>query len=200
MLCHEENDSVQQPDQWTGMMEPVNTIELDDDRLRWIVSGCQSHRVDPAIQRLLYDQGSLTQQLIDVSNGRFRVQAVELAWRNILLDDLRKLFGPVATSQKFWSRKTVLLCEGAPAVLAHSLLPEHAAQSALGQVLALGEQPLGEYLFSQTGLKRGAFQIAQSERGFWGRRSIFYLDSKPIMVAEFFLPGETLDKLLRRLR
>jgi len=182
------------------MMELINIIELDDERLRWIVPGCQSRCVNPAIQRLLSDQGSLTQQLTDVSNGRFRVQTVELVWRNLLGDDLRKLFGPVAPSHKFWSRKTVLLCEGAPAVLAHSLMPEHAEQSALGQVLALGEKPLGEYLFSQTGLKRGAFQFAQSKQGFWGRRSIFYLDSKPIMVAEFFLPGETLDKLLRRLR
>jgi len=181
-------------------MEPIKTIELDDDRLRWTVPDCQSRRANPAIQRLLYDQGSLTQQLIEVSNGRFRVQTVELAWRNVLGDDLRKLFGPVAPSHKFWSRKTVLLCEGAPAVLAHSLMPEHAAQSALEQVLALGEQPMGEYLFSQIGLKRGAFQFAQSEQGYWGRRRLFYLDSKPIMVAEFFIPGETLDKLLRRCR
>ena len=180
------------------MMEPSKTIELDDDRLRWIVPGCQSQRANPAIQRLLYDQGSLTRQLIEVSNGCFRVQTVELEWRNLLGDDLRKLFGPVAPSHKFWSRKTVLLCEGAPAVLAHSLMPEHAAQSALDQVLELGEQPLGEYLFSQNGLKRGAFQFAQAGQGYWGRRRLFYLDSKPIMVAEFFLPGDTLDKLLRR--
>ena len=181
-------------------MEPIKTIELDNDSLHWVESRYQSRSVNPAIQRLLNEKGSLTQQLIDVSNDRFRVQPVELEWRNLLRDDLRKLFGPVAPSHKFWSRKTVLLCEGAPAVLAHSLMPEHAAQSALDQVLALGEQPLGEYLFSQNGLKRGAFQFAQSEQGYWGRRRLFYLDSKPIMVAEFFLPGETLDKLLRRCR
>ena len=61
-------------------MEPIKTIELDDDRLRWTVPDYQPRRANPAIQRLLYDQGSLTQQLIEVSNGRFRVQTVELAW------------------------------------------------------------------------------------------------------------------------
>ena len=177
-------------------MEPIKTIELDDGSLHWINSDYQSRSENPAIQRLLNEEGSLTQQLIDVSNDRFRVQPVELAWRNLLGDDLRKLFGPVAPSHKFWSRKTVLLCESQPAVLAHSLMPAHASESALGQVLELGEQPLGEYLFSQPGLKRVAFQFAQSKQGFWGRRSIFYLDSKPIMVAEFFLPGEILDRLL----
>ena len=182
------------------MMEPINTIELDDDSLRWIAPGCQSRSLNPAILRLLSDEGSLTQQLIEVSNGRFRVQTVELTWRNLLVDDLRKLFGPVAPTHEFWSRKTVLLCESKPAVLAHSLMPAHAAESALGEVLELGEQPLGGYLFSQTDVKRGAFQFAKSEQGFWGRRRIFYLDSKPIMVAEFFLPGEILDRLLRRLR
>ena len=178
-------------------MELIKTIELDNDSLHWVESGYQSRSVNPAIQRLLNEKGSLTQQLIDVSNDRFRVQPVELEWRNLLGDDLRKLFGPVAPSHKFWSRKAILLCESQPAVLAHSLMPAHAAESALGQVLELGEQPLGEYLFSQSGLQRVAFQFAQSEQGFWGRRSIFYLDSKPIMVAEFFLPGKILDRLLR---
>lgn len=182
------------------MMEPINTIELDDDSLRWIAPDCQSCSLNPATLRLLSDEGSLTQQLIEVGNGRFRVQTVELTWRNLLRDDLRKLFGPVAPSHEFWSRKTVLLCESKPAVLAHSLMPAHAAESALGEVLELGEQPLGGYLFSQADVKRGAFQFAKSEQGFCGRRRIFYLDSKPIMVAEFFLPGEILDKLLRRLR
>ncbi|MBQ86084.1 MAG: hypothetical protein CMQ16_06740 [Gammaproteobacteria bacterium] len=182
------------------MMEPIKTIELDDDSVRWIAPGCQSRSLNQAMLRLLCDEGSLTQQLIEVSNGCLCVQTVELAWRNILGDDLRRLFGPVAPSHEFWSRKTVLLCEGKPAVLAHSLMPAHAAESALGEVLELGEHPLGGYLFSQTDVKRGAFQFAKSEQGFWGRRRIFYLDSKPIMVAEFFLPGETLDRLLRRHR
>tara|TARA_S200000501_G_scaffold73720_1_gene65642 strand:- start:343 stop:891 length:549 start_codon:yes stop_codon:yes gene_type:complete len=182
------------------MMEPIKTIELDDDSWCWIVPGCQSRSLNPGIQRLLEDEGSLTQQLIDVSDGNFRVKTVELAWRNLLGDDLRRLFGPVAPTHKFWSRKTVLLCESKPAVLAHSLMPAHSAESALGKVLELGEQPLGGYLFSQTDVKRDAFQFAQSEQGFWGRRSMFYVDSKPIMVAEFFLPGEILDRLLRRLR
>lgn len=181
-------------------MESLERIELDDDYLQWVGPGCQSCSIDPAMQRLLCDERSLTQQLIEVSNGRLRVHTVEQKWRNVLVTGLRRLFGPVAPSHEFWSRKSVLLCDREPTVLAHSLMPAHALESALGRVLDLGEQPLGEFLFAQSGLKRDAFQLAQSKQGYWGRRSIFYLDSKPIMVAEFFLPGEILDRLIRRMR
>ena len=181
-------------------MGPFELIELDDDNLQWIELGCQSCAMDPAMQRLLCDEGSLTQQLIEVSKGRFRVHTAEQTWRNVQVTDLRKLFGPVAPSHEFWSRKSVLLCDRKPAVLAHSLMPAHASKSALGRVLDLGEQPLGGFLFSQSGLKRDFFQLAQSKHGYWGRRSIFHLDSKPIIVAEFFLPGEILDRLIYRMR
>jgi len=182
------------------MKRPFETIELDDDNMHWTEPSSQSLVLHPEMQLLLSNRGSLTQQLIEVSNGTFRVHTTEQAWRIVLGLSLRKLFGPVAPSHKFWSRKSVLLCNRKPVVLAHSLMPAHAAMSDLCQVLDLGEQPLGEFLFSQGGLKREAFQYAQSEQGYWGRRSIFHLDSKPIMVAEFFLPGEMLDKLRRRMR
>lgn len=181
-------------------MEPFETIEIDDDNLNWIEPGSPSSVLGPAMQLFLSDRGSLTQQLIEVSNGSFRVHTTQQVWRSALGQSLRKLFGPVATSHKFWSRKSVLLCDREPVVLAHSLMPAHAVKSELGQVLDLGEQPLGDFLFSQDSLKRDAFQFAQSKQGYWGRRSIFHLKSKPIMVAEFFLPGEMLDRLIRRTR
>ena len=69
----------------------------------------------------------------------------------------------------------------------------------------LGDRPLGGYLFSNPGLNRSAQQIARinrtdplfefatsgSEREceqIWGRRSLFTIDEKPLLVSEFFLP------------
>ena len=70
----------------------------------------------------------------------------------------------------------------------------------------LGDRPLGAYLFSNPGLIRSEQQIARitrtdplfefatsgSEREceqIWGRRSLFTIDEKPLLVSEFFLPA-----------
>ena len=98
-------------------------------------------------------------------------------------DDLRKLFGPVALSHKFWSRKSAAL-RGCAGGAAHSLMPEHAAQSALDQVLCwvsnlwvcFAERP-----------KARCIPVRPIRAGLLGPPRLFYLDSKPIMVAEFFL-------------
>jgi chorismate--pyruvate lyase len=55
-------------------------------------------------------------------------------------------------------------------------------------VLELNEKPLGEYLFSHPDLIRSSIDITPTAGDSWGRRSLFYLFEKPIMVAEFFLP------------
>ena len=151
-------------------MEPIKTIELDNDSLHWVESGYQSRSVNPAIQRLLNEKGSLTQQLIDVSNDRFRVQPVELDGEisettcgNCSVRLLHRINSGL---------KTVLLCESQPTVWPTVSWRTQRVRSWSG--FELGEQPLGEYLFSQSGLKRVSFQFAQSEQGFWGRRSIFY--------------------------
>jgi len=53
----------------------------------------------------------------------------------------------------------------------------------------LGEKPLGEYLFNQAGLTRSDIEINKIDEQSWGRRSWFFLNSKPILVTEYFLPS-----------
>lgn len=93
------------------------------------------------------------------------------------------------SDHKFWSRKVVLVGNNTPWVLAHTLIPEFSLTGPLKRVLELNEKPLGEYLFSHPDLIRSGIDITPTADNTWGRRSLFYLFEKPIMVAEFFLPA-----------
>ncbi|MFT4860867.1 MAG: chorismate--pyruvate lyase [Pseudohongiellaceae bacterium] len=135
------------------------------------------------------DPGSLTKRLKAQSDGKFAVQVDVEQWRSDLPLAVRSLFGPLAATHQFWSRKVTLLGCDTPWVKAHTLIPAHSLLSPLKTVMELKNQPLGEYLFDHPDLVRGAMDVTLLGRDIWGRRSLFYLFGKPILVAEFFLPA-----------
>jgi len=140
------------------------------------------------IQSWLTDQGSLTQALIKKSQNQFQVDLINEEWVSYSNPALLTKFGPLHQSHRFWSRKVILMGNGRPWVKAHTLLPEHSLFSPLKQILELNNKPLGEYLFNHPQLIRTDLDFALVDPDCWGRRSLFYLFGKPIMVAEFFLP------------
>lgn len=142
----------------------------------------------------LEDEGSLTKQLLTLSNNQFRVELLAEEWVTLNAVNLRRHFGPVANSHRFWSRKVVLWGNEQKWVAAHTLVPEHSFMSPLRQVIELGTKPLGEFLFSHADLLRSEMDFSPADQLGWGRRSLFFLYKKPVMVAEFFLPT-LLDKL-----
>mgnify|MGYP003700851235 FL=1 len=133
--------------------------------------------------------GSLTRLLKLASDNDFQVQVQAEAWEVIANSALRRQFGPLAPEHRFWSRRVILLGRGEPWVQAHTLMPEHSLMSPLKQVLDLGSRPLGEFLFEHPDLLRSQYEVAQHSARTWGRRSLFLLFEKPIMVAELFLPA-----------
>lgn len=151
----------------------------------------EAHKLAPStsVRRWLQDEGSLTKQLIALSGNEFQVRLETEEWINLNSPELRCQFGPVPQSHRFWSRKVMLLGKGEAWVAAHTLIPEHSFCSPLQQVLQLQNKPLGEFLFSHPGLIRSAMDFTPAAREGWGRRSLFLLFQKPVMVAEFFLPA-----------
>lgn len=150
-----------------------------------------SHRVAPPeiLRHWLQDEGSLTKQLIALSAHHFQVKLVSEAWVNLGSEALRGQFGPVGQSHRFWSRKVLLLGKGEEWIAAHTLVPEHSFLSPLQQVVNLQTKPLGEFLFSHPELIRSEMVFTPTAGQGWGRRSLFFLYQKPVMVAEFFLPA-----------
>lgn len=160
--------------------------EITDTRLHWFEPGARAFEIEPAVHHALCDNSSLTEKLVARAGSSFRVQRLEECWQAVSDKSLRQQFGPIDEQHRFWSRKVLLHGNGEPWVLAHTLMPEHSACSDLASILELGDKPLGRFLFSQPQLLRANLQLVQTADQIMGRRSVFYLFSKPIMVAEFF--------------
>jgi chorismate--pyruvate lyase len=163
--------------------------DIADSSNRWIPLAQSSLDASSEWWDWVTDPGSLTSRLKEKSVGDFKVDVVDEQWLFDLPRDLRVLFGPVAENHRFWSRKVVLSGGGQPWIKAHTILPEHSLESPLGEVMGLSEKPLGEFLFNHPELIRSEMDVTLVGSGTWARRSLFYLFSKPVLVAEFFLPS-----------
>lgn len=103
-------------------------------------------------------------------------------------------------------RQVKLLCENKPWVFARTVIPHSTFRGKQRRLAHLGNRPLGAVLFSDCSMKRGELEIASIVPGqqlfdqatsdlkqkpdrVWGRRSVFYLSGKPLLVSEIFLPG-----------
>ena len=136
----------------------------------------------------LFDSGSLTQRLKMFGGKSFDLTLLEEAWLSSDSFESQGKFGPISIGHEFWSRKVCLSCFDRSVVMAHTLVPQHSLVGKLKEILILDTKPLGEYLFQEKHLLRSTFEIINYQSGLWGRRSLFFLYRKPVLVAEFFLP------------
>jgi chorismate--pyruvate lyase len=89
-------------------------------------------------------------------------------------------------------------------VFARTVIPVRTLRGRQRRLARLGTRPLGAALFADPHLKRGEVEIARlapgdgiyehaavqgAADGVWGRRSVFTLKGKPLLVSEFFLPA-----------
>ncbi len=163
--------------------------DISNSEFRWQSLEYLDVAPSSVVRRWLQDEGSLTKQLIILSGNQFRVNLISESWETLTSAVLLRQFGPLQPAHKFWSRKVVLLGKGEEWVAAHTLIPEYSLLGPLQQVMSLKSKPLGEYLFSHPDLIRCELDFTPLPGQGWGRRSLFYLYGKPIMVAEFFLPA-----------
>ena len=152
----------------------------------------------------LLDAGSLTDRLRGACRGCFSVQVIDEGWRRPRRDERRVLaMRPAALG---WVRQVRLLCDGDPWVFARTVIPVTTLRGSRRRLLRLGERPLGAYLFADPALQRAEVEmacirpgqamfaeatdgLAVSPAAIWGRRSVFRLGGKPLLVSEVFLPG-----------
>ncbi len=172
------------------LVHPV--VDVSEPQLFWS-RGEDIDWPDQHTKGWLCGQGSLTALLKQASQDRFAVKVLDEHEQAIANNSLRGEFGPLAADHLFWSRKVALFGCDQPWVLAHTLMPAHSELSQLREVRELGSRPLGEFLFDHPELRRSHLLFTRHDSGIWGRKSLFFLFGKPIMVAEFFLP-----ELLRR--
>lgn len=145
----------------------------------------------------LFDRGSLTQRLIELSHDQFRVRVLREDWRCPMPWELHALDLPTRHFARV--REVVLLCEGQPLVYARSVLPVSSLIGKNRHFKYLGNRPLGAALFSEPTLKRDPIAIApvyqlrpapsiSHQHPAYARCSVFYVHEKPLLVSEIFLP------------
>ncbi|MFT7299911.1 MAG: chorismate--pyruvate lyase [Porticoccus sp.] len=157
--------------------------------------------VPKPIRSWLLDRGSLTERLIDASHDQFRVQVINQRMELPLLSECHALGIP--SRQHALVREVILYGCDEPWVYARSIIPVKTLTGRLRSFRKLDNRPLGTLLFNDVSMQRGQIELACSSTNdlllpalsgylqgtVWGRRSVFFLDQKPLLVSEMFLPG-----------
>lgn len=163
----------------------------------------RQHDLPGGIEHWLRDRGSLTARLKSASGGQFRVNLLSQGWARPL-DSERRLLGMRQGSIAI-VREVELVCGGVPWVFARTLMPVRSLTGPTRRLAMLGTRPLGEVLFADPSMRRGVTEMARLVPGcclfasatqhlpeakvIWGRRTLFHLSDKPLLVNEIFLPG-----------
>lgn len=151
----------------------------------------------------LWDRGSLTARLKARCPGGFGVQVLTQAWERPVLDEVKAL--GMAFGERALVREVYLLCHDTPWVFARTLIPVRSLRGPARRLRFLGDRPLGALLFGRRGVRRDPIQatrlgpehrlfhrlavgLPDAPPAVWGRRTRFYIDHRPLLVNEFFLP------------
>ena len=148
--------------------------------------------------------GSLTRKLKSYCQHSFHVKIRAQGWGFPSFSERRSL--GLAPRQFAIIREVELHCDGLPWVYARSIIPPTLMAGPGKPLNGLGSRPLGEVLFQDPNVSRGAFEhaliapahsvyqqavqaVAKPPKRLWGRRSVFTLAGNPLLVAEIFLPN-----------
>jgi len=152
----------------------------------------------------LLDSASLTRRLISACPGEFRVQLVDLSWSRAMRNEARLL--DMRFTDHALVRQVHLLCDGKAWVYARTIIPKATLTGPERRLAHLRSRSLGAVLFSNPSMERGVVEVARltpADRLYglaarplskhpeviWGRRSVFRLGGKPLLVSEIFLPN-----------
>ncbi len=157
--------------------------------------------------RWLTAPGALTARLRAL--GRVTVQVVHEAAEGATRDEACAL--GCAERDPVWVREVTLHIDGRPAVAARSLTPLADSRGAWRALRSLRSRPLADILYHDRSIHRSAFASAilkpsiplhsvvdrawrvvapsaSAHTRYLARRSVFVRDSRPLLVAEAFLP------------
>lgn len=163
---------------------------------RW--GACPRGKV--ALRAWLGDEGSLTAQLMRLSQGSLRVRILRQAWDLPTRLELQAL--GIKQPVRTLVREVILQGNGQDWVYARSLLPSTSLTGRLRHLRKQDTSPLGAYLFRQAQLQRSPMEVVRLAPGsgytpgyltqgqsLWARRSVFRLHNQPLLVSEVFLPA-----------
>lgn len=159
-----------------------------------------SKRPSTEVRSWLFDHASLTARLIRHSVGDFRVELLSQEIRRPTLDEAEAL--NISTDRFALIRQVNLCCAGQAVVYARTVIPLSTLTGAERSYSNLGTRPLGAMLFSDRSMQREEVTVTQLQTDdalykktkaqgevVWGRRSVFKVGGKPLLVSEYYLPN-----------
>lgn len=159
-----------------------------------------SRHVPANIQAWLFDPASLTTRLRQKCRTGFRVDVLSQTTQKPRLDE-RKVLG-MATGSSALIRQVRLCCGDTCWVYARTVIPFATLKGKQRIYANLGTRPLGAMLFADRTMRRDEVVITSlsgrdlphavctpKDSTVWGRRSVFKVGDKPLLVSEYFLPA-----------
>lgn len=151
----------------------------------------------------LFDASSLTGRIIAACRGRFRVEVISQGWQRPMLNEEQCL--NIRAGRHALVRQVYLYCNDIPWVFARTVIPHATLRGKEKHLAHLQNKSLGTVLFAEPTMRRSEVEVAEIRPGqrlfhtatarfesapatIWGRRSVFYLHDKPLLVSEIFLP------------
>jgi chorismate lyase len=159
------------------------------------------HKLPGNVQSWTYESGSLTRRLRSYYGDAVAVNVLLQHWNKPFLSERRLLKLP--EHQYSLTREVLLHADGKPLILARTIIPKSTIKAAKSNLSRLGNRPLGEIIFSYPKLERIAMDItlidpstwtqsviaeAGINQSIWGRRTVYAIAHKQMLVSEFFLP------------
>ena len=154
------------------------------------------------LRACLLERGSLIKHLEEFSPQEISLSLETQLWKRPHPDESELL--DLRSGGYGLLRESFLTCNAHPWVYARCIIPP---RTLLGsrRLAHWGNKPLGYYLFSDKMTYRGKIEIARIEISnipydpiynlaieedhiLWGRRSIFYIRNKPLLLIEILLP------------
>ena len=159
-----------------------------------------SKHVPADVKAWLFDPASLTARLKQKCRGDFRVELLSQSMQRPRLDECNALRIEAGTCALV--RQVRLCCGHACWVYARTVIPASTLRGKQRIYGNLGSRPLGAMLFADRTMRRDEVVITCLAGGelpeglgleqadpVWGRRSVFRVGGKALLVSEYFLPA-----------
>ena len=146
----------------------------------------------------LFDTSSLTARLISLCGKDFSVRVTSQRWQLLAAEEAAAM--SLSHSGSALVRQVLLCCGDKPLVYARTVIPASTTRGAQRRYANMGNRPLGAMLFADRTMRREEVQVAmlpasheanqytKTSELVWGRRSVFRVAGKPLLVSEYFFP------------
>ena len=136
--------------------------------------------------------------MIELCGKDFSVRVISQQWQKLNAEEASAM--SLKHVRSALVRQVLLCCGDQPLVYARTVIPASTIQGAQRRYANMGTRPLGAMLFADRTMRREEVQVAQLAAkheankytkiagAVWGRRSVFRVAGKPLLVSEYFLP------------